>query len=877
METPFRTIQAAIAAAPTLSRVSDDSIDQRTIIFVEQGEYTADDATEVDGVKYVAYAKLKRILVVGSGAETCVIRGAADSSVATDASPYGCGSDAVKCIGSANTAIACFRGFTIADGRGVAYDSGSDWGGAIAGGGKNYTFLCDCVVTNCVGNRGVVSSARMDRCLVVDCRDYYCTLRSAIAQNCVFEATESKYAPRDGFIGQDAEAYGCTFASRFNGQASFANSGAATIFNSIVSQGKNASVNHKTDGNVYWDMNSYAGTGYVQVDPAFVNKGSGDYRLLSLSGAIGNGSTTNAYWKFAGADVEGRMPLVANGRLTPGAVQKTVAAVVVARPSSGTLTNVGTNAVEAGESITVSYTAGSRPMAGIVVDGVTNSASAYSFTYTASADGNPVAAVSIQAAISPHWYVDPDGDDGNDGWTPETAKGTLKGVMTVSGLMSGDTVHAAAGSYTNKVMASPVGELAVRVVVPEGVALVADEGPESTFIVGEKDTSATAASGRDGCGTNAVRCVYLRNDSTLRGFTVCGGRVYGYNNNLIDDNIAGGILCQSFGSSVSSPVVYDCIISNNWGRCGAGSYGGRYVGCRFLENHGYSGEAASRYSSLYGCYLDRNYGAPTFGIYYALENCTFGPDNLTLAGDRSTGLYVCQQPLSSAIAKNCVFLDRVRRNDSNAVVATNSVFRSDDNSYSPIESQRLGCSLMTTNEMLFAAGWIPSRMSPLTDAADETLMSDYAKKMDATGGRRTSNGLSDIGAFEHDWREDYATRLGGSRVRVDDASEDVVMDKAMTALKIGPGGTLSLTLLAGTTTVATRYTLPFEVLGEGSLEVTVNGLPAGVFATGEGSVEFKNALSANSVAFAYTANDGDDGVLLDTVSSRCNAMSIIVR
>ena len=103
------------------------------------------------------------------------------------------------------------------------------------------------------------------------------------------------------------------------------------------------------------------------------------------------------------------------------------------------------------------------------------------------------------------------------------------------------------------------------------------------------------------------------------------------------------------------------------------------------------------------------------------------------------------------------------------------------------------------------------------------------------------------------------------------------MDKAMTALKIGPGGTLSLTLLAGTTTVATRYTLPFEVLGEGSLEVTVNGLPAGVFATGEGSVEFKNALSANSVAFAYTANDGDDGVLLDTVSSRCNGMSIIVR
>ena len=864
-QTAFKTIQRAIDAAPTLSKISDDALEVRTIIHVGPGEYTAEDGTTANdggGVEQagVLSVSLKRILVVGSGADSCIIRGSADSGVTADASPFGCGDNAVRCL-AVKDSIACFRKFTFADGHGKLY-SGSQWGGAIYGGGKSYTYICDSVITNCVGNRGAISAARLERCRIVDCRDYYCTIRSAVAQNCVFEATDASFAPKDGFIGQDAAAYGCTLASRYDGQASMANSGAATIFNSIVSQGKNSSASHIASGNVYWGMSSYAGTGYLKADPVFADETIGDYRLLACSGAIGQGTADETYWKFAGADLDGNMPLIKDGRLTPGAVQRTVAAVIVANPSDGYLTNVGTNAVEEGETITVDFTAGKRPMIGFLVDGVTNDASLTTFSYTANGV-LPMEPVNVAAIINPHWYVSPYGNDSNDGWSPDTAKGTLVGAMADA--IAGDTVHAAAGVYTNKSTVQetaciswpdPNWKLRARVVVPEGVTLVADEGPEKTFIIGEKDTTEFAIANRDGCGTNAMRCVVLNSHAVLRGFTVCGGRVYGDSSSENDNNNAGGILCRNAGNSDFSPTVEDCIISNNWGRSGAGAYRGRYVGCRILENHGYSGDPAGRYSSLYSCYVDRNYGSPTYSIYYAVENCTFGPDNLALNGTRSTGLYVLQQPLSSAVAKNCLFLDRVRRNDSYAVVATNSVFRNDDDSYSPIEQQRLGCRLMSVADVKLVEGsCVPSRISPLVDMADGTLMSERAKRMDATGGQRTYNGTADIGAFEYDWRPDYAAYLGGSRARVDEASENVVMDSGRTSLTMGVGR-LMLTLTGGSTDGNTKYTVPFEVTGAGTLSIAANGAPAvGYTAAGAASLQLSSALAENVFAFNYDSDD----------------------
>ncbi len=75
-----------------------------------------------------------------------------------------------------------------------------------------------------------------------------------------------------------------------------------------------------------------------------------------------------------------------------------------------------------------------------------------------------VAALFTGAAGATDYYVD--AENGNDAWDGSSAtrgegdvgpKETLVGAMAISGLASGDIVHAAEGYYTNKVMGTARG------------------------------------------------------------------------------------------------------------------------------------------------------------------------------------------------------------------------------------------------------------------------------------------------------------------------------------------------------------------------------------------------------------------------------------
>lgn len=880
--TAFRTIQQAIDAAPRLKAVSDDDLVYRTIIHVGKGEFgVADGVTRAKDTDNVLYVNLRRLRLIGSGNRETVIRGAADSTVPGDASPFGCGANAVRCLAAENS-FCCFQNFTFADGHGTTYTD-TQWGGGISGYGKNYTYICDSVITNCVGNRGAVTYVRTQRCRFVDCIGYYCVTRAAASQSCVFESA-GRTVGNDSVIGQDADAYGCTIVGRATAHDSAFRSDGKYIYNTIGVHGRSSPTDANCGGNVIWDWNTQPNDNFVTADPSFVSEALHDFRFLSSSQALGKGTTDGDFWKMFEGDLHGKAPLFVNGLPTPGACQEIVAAVKVEAPVEGTLAPTGVIPVEPGETLTVTYTPGLHNILGFVVDGVTNLTTSFTWSYTAPVDG-PLPPVPVVTAVaSPHWYVSPTGDDvNNSGWTPEEPMGTLAGVMEK--VVEGDIVHAAAGTYSKNHAIPPsagttVWLQKVRVVVPKNVTLVADEGPEKTFIVGEPDTTETAMAGKGGCGPNATQGVFLSDSAKISGFTVCNGYTDGDSADG-PNHSGGGIFVNTSGNSVYCGVAENCIISNCWGRSGAATYRGKFIGCQILENHSYSSNPAGRYSSFYNCYIDRNYGSPTYQIYYALENCTFGPDNLTGNGGRSTGLVVCRQPQGSAVAKNCVFMDRIQRIDGDRVIATNCIFRNDDASYYPeAEQDRADCTLMSVADMKMTPGTcVPAVDSPLVDKADETLMSDFAKTMDAScvagGGQRVYNDTPDFGAFEHDWRPEYAAMLGVTRV---DAADPKVVGKIGDAFVTIGAGSLKLTMVGGGATQRNVFSVPFSFNNGGTVSVAMNGETVGVYSRDLGRdylLSLKSRTPETTFDFAYEGDE--DGLCLSRLTRTVQGFLLFVR
>ena len=129
-------------------------------------------------------------------------------------------------------------------------------------------------------------------------------------------------------------------------------------------------------------------------------------------------------------------------------------------------------------------------------------------------------------------------------------------------------------------------------------------------------------------------------------------------------------------------------------------------------------------------------------------------------------------------------------------------------------------------------------------------------KLEAWREARRTNGGLDIGALEADWRDVYASDIGGHAMVVSNATADVVESGNNTVI-VNPGQSIEAVWNGKANGRGSVFLLPLRVTGTGVLSVTVNGeTRTFTAADGETAWQFKSALVANEVTIAY---DGEDG------------------
>ncbi|MDD4019163.1 MAG: hypothetical protein PHV28_14610 [Kiritimatiellae bacterium] len=347
----------------------------------------------------------------------------------------------------------------------------------------------------------------------------------------------------------------------------------------------------------------------------------------------------------------------------------------------------------------------------------------------------------VHIGSAAEYYVDPTGDDSNDGCaaTPGALgvgpKKTLQGAMGITGLTSGDIVHAAAGDYDlGEAWASSSSN---RVVVPAGVGLVATNAI-LTRIIGKKSEQ-----NENGLGSDAVRCVYLNSGSYVRKFTITGGRT------PTGTSVNGGGVLSSGGAAI------DCLFTDNGcGNRGTAVNGGTYIRCTFRGNTLSGTKQAGLFAAYWTSYL---IGCvfPKDGGDYAYGNGTIL--NCWLAGGSTWGTELSPVYNSYISADNgyknyfnCVF------GNTEAAIKTNSlydkptcVFAKDvstlhiDAEYRPLmtEAVLLDKGSNANYEAAFPAAWL------------------QFKDQDYAGGTRCV-GEIDIGPGEFNWRNSISSSNG---------------------------------------------------------------------------------------------------------------------
>lgn len=393
----------------------------------------------------------------------------------------------------------------------------------------------------------------------------------------------------------------------------------------------------------------------------------------------------------------------------------------------------------------------------------------------------------VEPFYTADWHVSPSGNDKNNGMTPFSAFQTLQAAMENPALAQGDTVHAAAGVYDQGERlvkfndgqktkdSDDILNLPSRVVVPAGIKLLADEGPEKTFIVGAAATDSSAALG---LGAGAVRCVLLQSGvgaqiSSVEGFTLTGGRTLNQQNTKgsynDSDNVGGGVASDKISAS-NAGIVRNCIISNCCARIGGGSYGARLVNTRVYDVNAADDGAVAFFGFFSGCVFDhvrtdavllRNYRSLVVG-------CTFGADIFNAAGTAQKTSIGVANDTGTLFHNNIV---RIRNTFDANVSLANCVLLS--GSSTDAAASAYECALC--DESVFAS-LLDAENRPIVGLSNELIskggnvvLHDWSNcgDLDAWGNPRISNGALSIGACQADWRGQYANVLCGGRVKVE--------------------------------------------------------------------------------------------------------------
>ena len=832
--TAKKTLQAAVVAA------KDNSC---TIVHAAEGVYAEGGRLEASTSNRVAITSAKRILLKGAGGGKSVIKGLADT---TSGAADGRGDLAMRCVCLNNADYSVVQGFTLEDGharQGNDASNNQNMGGCVWAANSEGCQVLDCVLTNGCAARGAAAyCGRVQRCVITGSRDIsggmrYSDVRSSLA-------IRNPDCGSNSIIGHGCTVRQCTAVGASKSESPITNN-QVPVTNTIIYLSTGLGSNNTSAGSYVWESTNANG-GSIRANPLFVDAANDDYRVLSCSPMVGGGVLPDTYYKTYCSGI-GNTPIqFVNGLPTAGAFQVPVQVLVVSTPS-GTVTPSATNVLEKGESVTVDVSGSPRHQIGWTVDGETvEVVGGYTFTAT---EDVPAGAVAVAPVFDTNWYVNASADytDANDGWTPATAKHTLVGVM--ANVVSGDVVHAASGVYNEGSQLHDSNfTVRSRVIVPMGVSLVSDAGPEETFIVGQE---ATGENRQDeyGAGADAMRCALLRANTLLKGFTLTGGRTHADRDEAgtgwlwNSDNVGSAVLAQSERTS----TTVDCVISNNVTGRSAG-YCGTYIRCKFLENVAYANSPATRNCYLYNCLVDHNRGENAVQNHYYASGCTFGADNLLLNGEEACSMI---QPLTGGVMCNSLSLGRIGTD----VLSYNCAFVSGKTM--PSANLRTNCVVATAAELAVDADYRPLFGNKAIDAGSNAWVTAEAAP-DLDGGQRIYNATVDCGAYEFDWRPRYSRDLAPRWVTVAKASPEVI-ESDLGTVRILPDGHLDLTWEEGGATGS--YNFQAEVTGTGTLSILRDGVAFAELTASDGAqkMQFSSSAAVTGLSFAYTPGENDSG------------------
>ncbi|MCQ2389941.1 MAG: hypothetical protein MJ240_00845 [Kiritimatiellae bacterium] len=199
-------------------------------------------------------------------------------------------------------------------------------------------------------------------------------------------------------------------------------------------------------------------------------------------------------------------------------------------------------------------------------------------------------------------------------------------------------VWVAKGRYdTGWTPASSAGGVDTRVVIPANhpVIFIATAGPAETFIQG-KASSQTV----QGCGTDAVRCIYSQGVAAFCGFTIADGHCYGWQD--VQDAVyaAGAAYCKD-----SNTQFFDCTFTGCSGNFAVG-FNGCYHRCTFTNN----------------VYMRRGLVSSASNSETVLASCLFA-DNSRKSGESYTDIFQHAYAFNTSFCEtNCANVNVVHVN-----------------------------------------------------------------------------------------------------------------------------------------------------------------------------------------------------------------------
>ena len=863
-EAPWRTLQGA------MDGLVRDSVSD-AVVYVHPGRYDEGGAVAHGTSNRVVFAASQNVRMKAlEGPSNTFIVGAEDPAPAV-ANDCGLGPNATRCVAFLSAANSV-QGFTITGGRTSVNANGSD-SKAVRGGAmlslstsNNGTFtsaLLDCVVSNCSASRGAVFfGGYVERCLLTDnvvASGGNSITRTGTARSCVLTRNRSGNV----IVGQNTKAYNCTVVSNYCTSVQVASTADCASNMVFAANATTYDIDHSTGvGCSVFANPSGIPWSSVKATTLFADYLNGDFRPYAASAGsyFGNPNVFTDGGCFA--DFNGKpFPISPNGRITAGAVSDLVPSMRVVSPVPG---GTDVEGIVAEFPVTVTSTSADRQLLGFEVNGATQTVSGASVSFTEEQVAD-FTSFTVKPIYNTDWWADSvNGNDANTGWDAAHAKKTLAGAM--SHAWAGDTVHALPGLYDAGTMVQDNPYLTSgtlnksdvvipsRVVVQTNVTLVAEGAVDETVIQGTADPETVGAYG---VGLGAVRCVYLNDGATVRGFTIRGGRTDGVDEQD-DNNRGGGVL----GRTVNKVFVEECIITNCVSHRGGGGYAAVFSRCRFLGNRATGNSPVGRYVTLYGCYAadnvarDNGFYSGLVQYHYDVVGCTFAADNGygTMSGRTGDTRLSVAQMKGSKFWNNVVAMP----SDDNYVHVISNAYGNVFSTALRFDDVQGGDNVYASlDEIALGADGVPRHGSVAIDAGSfEYALTNLTGETGLNGVPRGLGGGVDSGAFEFDWLPQFAQDLGG-RGLVVTAADNAVFENNDGLVEI-PSGSLTLSWTPAAQSASCPCFFKVNVTGTGTLTVVKDGATLGTYTQGEQEVHFSGS-GAMALEFAYVPGANDEG------------------